>query len=250
MQRIAIVDTTGIIPFVSLQAAVSAFQKQVSEHLSPNWLVNAQLTAYQFQSDVPADDWQVLIKELLSIDVYGYHAVDNVGKPFAVIKYVENWTHVVSHELMEMLVDPYGDKVLSGEVFAQNEGEEAILVEVADPSQNVSYGYEIDGILVSDFYFPAYFDPYKIAGKKYSYTGAITEPRTIRLGGYISFKDRVGEWWQAFNIDNEIIYRKLSTGQELTTSQKGRVERGIVIGVFVLGLLFFVIGIIKRNKNN
>ena len=104
--------------------------------------------------------------------------------------------------------------------------------------------------MVSDFYFPAYFEPYKIAGKQYSYTGAIQEPRSIRVGGYVSFKDRVGDWWQAFNIDHEIIYRKLSTGQELTTSEQGRVGRGIAITLFLVGSVAFLIGIILRIKNN
>lgn len=251
MQRVAIVDTTGNIPFAVLQSATSAFQKQVNEHLMPVWLLQPTvLTAYQFQSDVPSDEWQLLIKDSLTVDVYGYHAVDNTGKPFAVLKYQDNWTQVASHELMEMLVDPMGDKVLSGEIFAQSEGEENILVEVADPSQNVSFGYMIDGILVSDFYFPAYFEPYKIAGKQYSYTNSIKEPRSILVGGYVSFKDRVGEWWQAFNIDNEIIYRKLSTGQQLTTAQKGRFERAIAIALFLIGAFAFGIGIILRLKNN
>ncbi len=254
MQKVAITDTTGKIPFAVLQSATAAFQKQVTEHLAPVWLLEPTvIKAYQYQSEIPSDEWQVLIKESLSIDVYGYHAVDNTGKPFAVLKYVENWTHVASHELMEMLVDPYGDRVLSGEIFAQSEGEENILVEVADPSQNVTFGYMLDGIMVSDFYFPSYFEPYKIAGKQYSFTRAIQEPRSIVIGGYVSFKDRIGDWWQAFNIDNEIVYRKLSSGEELTTSQKGRLERGIAISLFLLGAISFAIGIIlrlKKQRNN
>lgn len=250
MQKVAIVDTTGRIPFVQLQIATVAFQIQVSQHLQPHWLVDAELTAYITQDEIPADAWPVLIKEALAIDVYGYHSVDANKKPFAVLKYRDDWTHTVSHELMEMLVDPYGDRVLSGEVFAENAGEEQILVEVADPSQNISFGYDINGIRVSDFYFPAYFEPYKIEGKRYSYTGIITEPRTLADGGYISFKDRFGDWWQAFKTQNEIVFKKISTGESLTVQDKGRVARGFAITLFVLGALGFIIGIILRIINN
>src|SRR5262249_60863709 len=54
-----------------------------------------------------------------------------------------------------------------------------------------------NGILVSDFYTPNYFDPVKAAGVRYSYTGALTEPRQVLPGGYLSWQDAAsGHWWQ------------------------------------------------------
>jgi hypothetical protein len=55
----------------------------------------------------------------------------------------------------------------------------------------------VNGILVSDFYTPHYFDPIAASGVRYSFTGAITQPRQVLRGGYLSWKDSVsGHWWQ------------------------------------------------------
>ena len=65
-------------------------------------------------------------------------------------------------------------------------------------------------VLVSDFYTPNYFDPVKAPGVRYSFTGAITEPRTVLKGGYLSWQDPVsGNWWQEIWFDAEADFRDL-----------------------------------------
>src|SRR5205807_1502482 len=46
-------------------------------------------------------------------------------------------------------------------------------------------------LLVSDFYTPQFFDPVQSTGVRYSFTGAITEPRQVLKGGYLSWEDPV-----------------------------------------------------------
>src|SRR5262249_53727033 len=54
-----------------------------------------------------------------------------------------------------------------------------------------------NGLTLSDFYTPSYFDPVATPGVRYSYTGAIKEPRSVLRGGYLSWHDLVSdEWWQ------------------------------------------------------
>jgi hypothetical protein len=68
---------------------------------------------------------------------------------------------------------------------------------VCDPCEASDFAYSVNGILVSDFYTPHYFDPVTASGVRYSYTGAITRPRQVLRGGYLSWKDSVsGHWWQ------------------------------------------------------
>ena len=45
----------------------------------------------------------------------------------------------------------------------------------------------IDGVVVSDFYTPHFFDPKASAGVRYSFTGALTRPRQVLRGGYLSW---------------------------------------------------------------
>ena len=87
-----------------------------------------------------------------------------------------------------MLVDPSGNRTVATNSPKPDQGRVLILVEVSDPSEAAEFGYSVNGVLVSDFYTPNFFDPVTSAGVRYSYTGAIKEPRQVLDGGYIS-------WW-------------------------------------------------------
>jgi hypothetical protein len=129
----------------------------------------------------------------------GFHK-DKDGQPFALITAssdLNTWSLTASHEACEMLVDPSGTKVNAGDSPKKDQGRVSFLVEVCDPSEAADFGYSVNGILVSDFYTPNYFDPMAASGVRYSFTGAITEPRQVLRGGYLSWKDPVSDhWWQ------------------------------------------------------
>ncbi len=61
------------------------------------------------------------------------------------------------------------------------------LLEVCDPCQAV--WYPVNGVPVSDFYCPRYFDPVLPDRDRYSFTGAIERPLQILEGGYLSWID-------------------------------------------------------------
>jgi len=97
---------------------------------------------------------------------------------------------------MEMIVDPSGNRVHPSNAIDVRDGEIVdvvgkfeYLVEVCDPSEDDPFGYTIDGVLVSDFYTPHYFDPVESSGVRYSFTGAITRPRDVLKNGYLSWID-------------------------------------------------------------
>ena len=66
------------------------------------------------------------------------------------------------------------------------------LVEICDPC--LACWYPVNGVPVADFYTPRYFDPVRVEGVRYSFTGAVDRPREILEGGYLTFLDptRVG----------------------------------------------------------
>jgi hypothetical protein len=104
------------------------------------------------------------------------------------------WTIDASHEILEMLVDPYGNRlqnstsieIVKGKI-QDGTGEFAYLVEACDPCEADGFAYAIQGIAVSDFLTPHFYDPVVTPGTRYSFTGAIKAPRQILKGGYISW---------------------------------------------------------------
>jgi hypothetical protein len=84
------------------------------------------------------------------------------------------------------------------------QGRVKFLVEVGDPSEAAEFGYSINNLLVSDFYTPQYFDPVQSAGVRYSFTGAIKEPRQVLRGGYLSWQDPISKhFFQERRIDSD-----------------------------------------------
>src|SRR5262249_29844803 len=108
-----------------------------------------------------------------------------------------------SHETVEMLVDPNGNRLqtaaaieIVGGTIQDGEGEFAYLVEACDPCEADTYAYAIQGIAVSDFLTPHFYDPVAAAGARLSLPGALTGPRQILPGGYISWVNPESEEWQ------------------------------------------------------
>src|SRR5262249_10112160 len=96
---------------------------------------------------------------------------------------------------LEMLVDPFGNRIVAGQSPKQGQGRVEFLVEVCDPSESAAFAYTINGITMSDFYTPAYFDPVVNAAVRYSFTGALKKPRQVLKGGYLSWHDPVSDHW-------------------------------------------------------
>src|SRR5262249_16767163 len=133
----------------------------------------------------------------------GYHDTTPDGLPqgkiFAAsdMQYGLAWSVTASHELLEMLADPYIN--LAATVFPGNHGAYMSLYayEVCDPCELDSEGYEIDGVLVSDFVYPTWFEPFWAAeSKRFDYLSKISKPLQLLPGGYISVYDVLyGEGW-------------------------------------------------------
>jgi hypothetical protein len=98
---------------------------------------------------------------------------------------------ITSHEAMEMLVDPSGTWTVPANSPHPDQGRVLVLVEICDPSQATQYGYSVNGIMLSDFYMPRFFDPAAAAGVQYSFSGAISRPLEVLDGGYLSWWDPV-----------------------------------------------------------
>jgi hypothetical protein len=200
LRQIALVSESSQIPKADVQTVSSALQKQASRDLAPIWDISATVDSFDKLEDVPIGYWPIIVMDDINDpNALGYHTDEN-GQPFALVKAssnIDEWSLTASHETLEMLVDPFGNRLLAGDSPKADQGRVNFLVEVCDPSEGSDYAYSANGVLVSDFYTPHYFDPVKAPGVRYSYTGAITEPRQVLPGGYLSWVDPVsGDAWQ------------------------------------------------------
>ena len=92
-----------------------------------------------------------------------------------------------SHEVLEMLADPFGNRLRAAAHPRDPEQRVRYLLEVCDPCQ--STWYPVNGVPVADFYTPEYLDPVRLDGGRYSFTGELQYPLHILDGGYLTWID-------------------------------------------------------------
>lgn len=232
IRHLALVSESEVVPLADVMKVAAALQKQASRDIAPAWDVSATVDAFARLEDVPTDYWPMIIKDNIGFaGAAGIHK-DDQGQPFGLITAHDNidvWSLTASHEMAEILVDPFGDRLIAGDSIKPGQGRVNYLVEVADPSEGAQFGYSVNGVLVSDFYTPRYFDPFKTEGVRYSFTGAITEPRQVLRGGYLSWHDPVDDhWWQQvwFRAKPAFIDLGVLTGQGSLRTKIDRVTEG------------------------
>jgi hypothetical protein len=195
--ELALVGNTPQVSTSELNRVTAALQKQAIRDFQPIWDMISTVDAFDRMEDVPIGYWPMIVRD--DIDqpgAAGIHLDDN-GQPFALIQYSDSWSLTASHEMLEMLADPFGNRLVAGQSPKPDQGRVEFLVEVSDPSEDAQFGYTVNGVLVSDFFTPRFYDPVPVDGVRYSFTGAITAPRTILEGGYISWHDVESDhWWQ------------------------------------------------------
>lgn len=177
-----------------LTSVAAAIQKQVARDLSQHWDVQGTISAFPRLEDVPPGYWSVIVKDDIEVDAAGTHCDPN-DQPLALVTSGPGWSVTASHEAIEMLVDPFGNRTVAGPSPKEDQGRVEFLVEVADPIGDSTYS--INGVLVSDYCTPHYYDPLQSSGVQFCYTGGITGPRQILQNGYLTWYDPVSNlWWQ------------------------------------------------------
>jgi hypothetical protein len=103
----------GALPLSQLSKAAAALQKQVVRDFGPIWEVQATVDAFSSLEDVPLGYWPILIgKE--GQGGGGVH-LDQDNQPYALVDFTPEWTITTSHECLEMLADPFGNRLVAGD---------------------------------------------------------------------------------------------------------------------------------------
>lgn len=191
--RVGLVDKTRQISPQELTTVATAINLQASRDFGPIWRVSATVSALVGTTHVPPGVWPIFVVNNLPPTEGGVHLTKR-HQPYALVEAGPSWSLSASHECLEMLADPSGNRLyasaaiaVEGGAVVDAPGKFEYLVEVCDPSENDPFSYVIDGIQVSDFYTPHFFDPVVSAGVRYSFTGALSRPRQVLRGGYLSW---------------------------------------------------------------
>lgn len=254
---IALIDQTNQINFDYLSRIAAAYQRQITEDFFPEWGKDAKIIAYHQESDIPTDAWICYFMVELpgnSAGLNGYHSYifneNGAKKPVIYVLYHTDYERTASHEILETLEDPFVDNLMLVKATDASRGSIELLVEVSDPVQSSEFGYKIDEIPVSNFFYRSFYDPFAQKGVKYDHLGWLTKPRQLLDGGYISFKDAAGVWWQAFNTGNQITYKKLLDKDSSLTARE-QIRAVQLIGIIFLLIIIFIgfYKLIKRKKH-
>ncbi len=193
--KIALVFESKTNPKLGLTGLAAALTRQANEHLGSAWGL-PPVQVYP-AAGIPAGHWGlVLLDDSDQANALGYHDLTPSGFPIGKVFVKptladgEKVGVTASHELMEMLCDP--DLNLA----AQADNGDFYAMEVADPVQEQEYA--IDGIPVSNFVYPTWFESFRTAGSvRFDHLKTVTRPFQLMPGGYISIF-RAGRWKQIF----------------------------------------------------
>src|SRR5215469_3228114 len=221
--NVALVSETPLIDFAQISITAAALNKQVTRDFGRLWHVHATVSPFEKLEDVPVDYWPVIIRDDINEPgAAGYHTDDN-GQPFSLVQADDGWTLTSSHEVLEMLADPFGNRTIAGGPPPNSpdpvSGFDRViyLVEVCDPCESDQLAYTSNGVTVSDFITAHYYDPNDSSGAQYSFGGNIQAPHTVLEGGYVSFGNPVdNHWYQIFVVNGKTQVRDLGIMQSGT----------------------------------
>lgn len=223
---VALVSEIKKISASELTRVAAGLQKQVMRDFGPIWSVQADVSAFITLDDVPLGYWPIMVRDDIGVPGAGGVHLDKDGQPFALVRFSNDWSLTASHECLEMLADPFGNRLVAGQSPRRGQGRVEFLVEVCDPSEAPQFAYQVNGVVVSDFYTPAYFDPLRASGVRYSFTGAIPGPREVLRGGYLSWHDPVTDhWFQLTFFGAQKRFRDLGILGQLTESLRATIDQ-------------------------
>lgn len=220
LHTLSLINESTVVTDEELAKIAPALQKQINRDFREHWFTNAEVVAIE-KGDTPAEDtwWIVVADDTQVANALGYHDLTPDLHPVALIGAQTDLdagaslSVTISHEALEMLGDPRINLLVedphSGREYAY---------ENCDACEADEFGYRIDGILVSDFVLPEYFDPtYRGKHAPLDFAAKITEPFSLLPGGYLSYREIGGDGeWKQVTADSQAESKERSPGQRAT----------------------------------
>ena len=203
---------------IDLDTLIKAMQLYVDQCVAPIWGTPAKL----IKSDCFVEgDWAIVfLDDTDRPGDWAYHDLTPGGLPLSKVfvrtirREKQSVSVLASHELVEMLVDPAinimttGPDLYTSYVHENADPNDKVVIhestaekifyayESADPVQDLTF--EVNGVKMSDFVYPAYFEEFHQPGSvKFDYMSKVKRPFQILAGGYQTIF-RNGRWSNLF----------------------------------------------------
>lgn len=168
-----------------------ALAHQCAEDVQPLWQIIPPAISFEASAKAPPGAAPLVIFDNPDQSgALGWHTVSPEGVPYGRVflgsilgnggtlhSSANSVSVTLSHELLEMVGNPHVsewcDDHDSGHSFAE---------ELCDPCQDQSY--EVDGIHVSNFVTPLWFETYGIEGRRFDHLCSLVKPFSLTPGGY------------------------------------------------------------------
>jgi hypothetical protein len=191
--QIAIMNGSTRVTDAEAALMTAAVGRQVSRDVWPAWGIRLPSVTYFPPGSAPPPVMHIITLTDTIDDapagVLGYHTEDPGGRQWGIVAaspsldsggdvLTGDWSvaSILSHEVCELLVDP------ACNLWAANGHGRAYSYEVCDPVEAPTY--VINGVSVSNFVLPAWFDPELPSGARYDHMGVLKAPFTLAPGGY------------------------------------------------------------------
>jgi hypothetical protein len=208
--QISIINASTVLSDSEIEPVVEALQQQVTNDFKPAWGIDAELSFVPLGEQPPPDTWWLgILDDSDQAGALGYHDLTTAGLPLGKVfagtdlKYGYTWSVTASHELLEMLADPNIN--LTVLVQTSDTAGRLYAYEVCDACEADQFGYDIDGVTVSDFVLPAWFEDFRAKGStQFDQQNAIESPFELLEGGYIGVFDvNSGSGWHQVTAEKK-----------------------------------------------
>ncbi|MGH9821713.1 MAG: hypothetical protein ACREDR_00420, partial [Blastocatellia bacterium] len=181
------------------ERVLEAVRQQVANEFRDAWGISANVVARPDPMVQVPNDFDVVFKDKSDEQGdLGYHFEEDAGWPGAFIfvqDCIDNGDPLasvaLSHEIIEMLVDPGANQLASHD--EEGQPTKIFPFEACDPVEGDTYD-GLNGVKLSNFVTPQYFeDNWPAGSQKFDHLGLVTKPFEIRPGGYMEVMAN-GKW--------------------------------------------------------
>lgn len=224
MLQIAVINESTASADTDVQKMIPAFNTQWNNDLNSVWGVGAATFVFNPKQQAPSAGswWVVFLDNSDQGSALAYHDLTNEGLPISkvFVKTIQadnsSLSVGASHEICEMAVDPWLNSAYQDPQGTFWAGE------ICDPVEADSYGYEVGGILVTDFVTPNWFG-HKNALGAIDLRQHANKAFQVLSGGYAQKFDPQKGWVQVTGAE---AARTLRGSQAAPGSRRERRARG------------------------
>jgi len=186
--HVAVLNQCESVGAAVVDKAVRALQTQIHRDLASAWGIDADLTLVPDGQTPPPKTWWLHLQEESEHEgVLAYHDVNAEGLPLGRVGVQTSaragmpWTLAASHTLLQLLANPKGATMIA-------DGDRFIPQEICRPCAGEQWAYQVDGVIVSDFVLPSWFEAFHAPKSAlFDHMAHMNEPFEVLPGGYVFY---------------------------------------------------------------